>query len=197
MENHLDNLLPSDGEVYYFPDFFTHEESFYFFNYLKQNVPWRQEPIKIFGKEIMQPRLTALYGDPAIPYSYSGIQMVPHPFTDQLLKIKHKVELLAGVTFTHALLNYYRNGRDSMGWHRDNEKSLGTEPVIGSVSFGASRSFQLRHYIDKKPKISIALGSGSYLLMKGQTQQHWEHQVPKTQSMVEERINLTFRVITN
>jgi len=192
-----ENLLTHDGEIYYFPEFFTKEESDNFFNYLKNNIPWRQEPIKMFGKEIMQPRLTALYGDPTIAYSYSGIHMKPHAFTDPLLEIKIRLEKEAGVTFTHVLLNYYRDGKDSMGWHRDNEKSLGCLPIIGSVSFGESRTFQLRHYKHKKVKKSLLLENGSFLLMKGETQQHWEHQVPKTQIKIGERINLTFRVITN
>jgi len=197
MEYMSENLLPFEGQAFYYPQLFHEKESSRFFNYLKTNVPWKQEPIKIFGREILQPRLTALYGDPALPYSYSGIRMMPLAFTDPLLEIKSRLEAVTGVVFTHALLNYYRNGQDSMGWHRDNEKSLGPNPVIGSVSFGAGRSFHLRHYKDKKPKISLFLENGSCLLMKGDTQQFWEHQVPKTRVETGERLNLTFRTITN
>ncbi len=144
----------------------------------------------------MQPRLTALYGDPKLPYGYSGIKMIPHPFSPTLLAIKARIESLAGVKFTHVLLNRYRDGKDSMGWHRDNEKALGINPVIASVSFGAARDFHLRLYETKSEKLTLNLSHGSLLIMKGLTQHHWEHQIPKRANLVGERINLTFRVIT-
>ena len=134
----------------------------------------------MFGKKVMQPRLTALYGDEGISYSYSGITMEPIPWSKTLLEIKGKVEELAEARFSHVLLNFYRDGQDSMGWHRDNEASLGPEPVIASVSFGVPRRFQFRNYVDKKEKLQIELGHGSLLLMKGTCQDHWEHQIPKS-----------------
>lgn len=149
----------------------------------------------MFGKEILQPRLTALYGDADKKYSYSGITMQPQQWTKSLLEIKDKIEQVAGVTFTTALLNFYRDGKDSMGWHRDNEKVLGINPVIGSVSFGAARTFQFRNYKEKKITQSIELTHGSFLMMKGETQHHWEHQLPKTNKQLAGRINITFRVI--
>ena len=144
---------------------------------------------------MMQPRLTAFYGDPAKPYSYSGITMQVKPWNEGLLAIKNKIEEVAGVTFTGVLLNQYRNGLDSMGWHRDNEKELGINPVIGSVSFGATRKFQFRNFTEKKKLQSLELSNGSFLLMKGSTQHAWEHRVPKSREDIGIRINLTFRVL--
>ena len=188
-------MLPRLGESYFWEFFFETAESNVFFETLKTEVSWKQEPIKLFGKTIMQPRLTALQGIPTIPYGYSGIRMNPDPFSPTLLAIKARIEPLAGVDFTHVLLNRYRDGKDSMGWHRDNEKELGSNPVIASVSFGSARDFQFRLYESKSEKRSVTLHHGSLLIMKGPTQHHWEHQVPKRANVSGERINLTFRVI--
>ncbi|CAN5708875.1 alpha-ketoglutarate-dependent dioxygenase AlkB [soil metagenome] len=189
------NILPVDGETYFYPGFFSTSEADTFLNALTEKVNWKQEPIKIFGKQMMQPRLTALYGDAGKTYSYSGISMQPNAWNDTLLLIKERIEKHASLQFNAALLNQYRNGQDSMGWHRDNEKELGTNPVIGSVSFGATRKFQLRNYSNKKLMRTIELSHGSFLLMKGTTQHFWEHQVPKTARQTGVRINLTFRII--
>ena len=122
--------------------------------------------------------------------------MNPHPWTPELLSIKSKIEEKAAVNFTSVLLNLYRNGKDSVGWHRDNEKEFGTNPVIGSVSFGETRVFQIKHKFRKDlKKVDIPLTHGSFLLMGGPMQHYWEHQVPKTAKEVLPRINLTFRVI--
>ena len=189
------NLLPYRGEAFLFPQFFTKTECGAYYQELVNDIEWRQEPIKIFGKEVMQPRLTAWYGDNNRPYTYSGISMQPLPWTPSLIAIKEKIEPLAKVTFTSALLNLYRDGKDSMGWHRDNEKELGTNPVIGSVSFGATRIFKLRNYENKKETQTLELTNGSFLLMTGETQHYWEHMVAKTSKEVGARINITFRVI--
>jgi alkylated DNA repair dioxygenase AlkB len=191
----ITNLLPSEGEVIFYPQFFSTQESDHYFAVLEQSIEWKQEPIKIFGRTLMQPRLTALYGEPDKAYSYSGIRMHPLEWTNALLKIKEKIETKSGVVFTTALLNYYRDGKDSMGWHRDNEKSLGINPVIGSLSFGSTRTFQFRKYSDKNVIRSVELTHGSFLLMKGATQHFWEHQLPKTNKQTKARINITFRVI--
>jgi alkylated DNA repair dioxygenase AlkB len=143
----------------------------------------------------MQPRLTAWYGDPDKYYEYSGITMHPKKWTNTLLEIKHRIETLSPVTFNSALLNQYRHEKDSVGWHRDNEKSLGINPVIGSVSFGASRNFLFRHYADKTVRHSVELTHGSLLLMQGQTQHCWEHSIPKQTAATGPRINITFRKI--
>lgn len=190
-----ENILPFDGKAILYPAYFSAVDSDHYLKLLQHEITWRQEPIKIFGKEIMQPRLTAWYGDTGKGYSYSGIRMVPLPWTTSLMEIKVTIEKSAGVNFTSALLNYYRNGKDSMGWHRDNEKELGTNPVIASVSFGASRKFQFRNYKEKTMIRSIDLTHGSLLLMKEQTQHYWEHRLPKIHKEAGARINLTFRVI--
>jgi alkylated DNA repair dioxygenase AlkB len=189
------NLLPFDGTVYLFPDAFTKEESDDYFVALQYDIAWKQEPIKIFGKEVMQPRLTAWYGDEDKVYTYSGITMKPTPWSNTLLKIKERVEHITAYKFNSVLLNFYRNGEDSMGWHRDNEKKLGTDPVIASISFGATRKFQFRYYKDPKRVIALELGHGSLLLMSGSTQSHWQHRLPKSSVVEGPRINLTFRDI--
>lgn len=191
------NLLSKDGEVYLYQNFFSHLEESHLFTILKQQTLWRQESIRIMGNQVLQPRLTALYGDVDKSYSYSGITMNPEKWTDDLLFIKKKIEVFLGQKFSTVLLNYYRNGTDSMGWHRDNEQSLGRNPVIVSISLGASRPFLLRHYDDRELRIKINLTPGSLLLMKGATQHHWQHSLPKVPKLAEARINLTFRTITN
>ena len=189
------NLLPVDGEAFLYPELFSKEESNHFLHVLQQEITWKQEPIVIFGKQVMQPRLTAWYGDEGMSYRYSGITMQPERWTKSLLKIKERIEAIAGITFNSALLNQYRDGKDSMGWHRDNEKELGHNPVIGSVSFGATRKFVLRHYHDQSVKRSAELAHGSFLLMRGKTQHCWMHSIPKTTKPLGSRINITFRVI--
>lgn len=189
------NILPGDGEVNFFPHFFAAEDSDRYFNILREEIAWKQEPIKIMGKLVMQPRLTAWYGDPDKAYSYSGITLQPAAWTTILLEIKQRVETVSPAVFNSALLNQYRDHKDSVGWHRDNEKSLGINPVIGSVSFGATRTFHLRHYADKNVKHSLELTHGSLLIMHGQTQHLWEHSVPKQSRVTGPRINITFRTI--
>lgn len=187
--------MPFNGEVLFYPMAFKAGESDSFMQSLANNIQWKHEAILMFGKQVMQPRLTAWYGNSGKSYSYSGITMQPLPWTNDLLCIKHIAEGIAGVQFNSALLNYYRNGQDSMGWHRDNEKELGPNPVIASVSFGAARKFKLRYYTDKSITRSIQLTHGSLLLMRGETQHYWEHQLPKIKADTCARINITFRVI--
>jgi alkylated DNA repair dioxygenase AlkB len=187
------NLLPFEGESYLYSGFFTKTQSDRFLKVLVEELAWQQEPIWMFGKQVMQPRLTALYGDADKPYGYSGISMKPLDWTDELLEIRDLVKQHTGIEFTHVLCNYYRDGNDSMGWHRDNEAVLGKNPSIASVTFGATRIFQMRHHATKKPKIEIPLTHGSLLLMTGQSQHFWEHQLPKTKKVDTPRINLTFR----
>lgn len=193
--NSSNNILPFNGEALFYPQTFTAAESDTLMHSLVTNIAWKHEAILMFGKQVMQPRLTAWYGDSGKRYSYSGITMQPLQWTGELLRIKQTVENIAGIQFNSALLNYYRNGQDSMGWHRDDEKELGTNPVIASVSIGASRKFKLRYYSDKSITRSIQLTHGSLLLMRGETQHYWEHQLPKTSAEIGARINITFRVI--
>jgi len=191
----IDLNLPHSTIIYY-PGFFSLEDSNFYFESLKNSILWQQDDISIFGKPYKQPRLTALYADNKLPYTYSNITMHPHVFTKELLAIKSKVESVINANFTTCLLNLYRNGQDSNGWHADNEKELGMNPVIASVSFGAERLFKLKHREFKDLKKDLVLQNGSLLLMKGETQQKWLHQIPKTKRKVGERINLTFRIIT-
>ncbi|GHC64930.1 alpha-ketoglutarate-dependent dioxygenase AlkB family protein [Ulvibacter litoralis] len=184
-----------DGTVLYIPSFFSSEKASEYFTRLTTETPWQQDSITLFGKTHPQPRLTALYGNNSKPYSYSGITMLPKQFTPTLKEIKCDVEKFSEVNFTTVLLNLYRNGSDSNGWHSDNEKELGTNPVIASVSFGAPRMFHLKHKTDKALKHKIILEHGSLLLMKGATQENWLHQIPKTTKRVAPRINLTFRIV--
>ena len=189
------NLLPYGGELYYVPNAFTHEESYGYFNQLFTEISWKQEPIKIFGKEVMQPRLTAWYGDITKPYAYSGITMAPSHWIHPLLKIKSVADRFSGAVSSSALLNLYRDGNDGLGWHRDNEKVLGPTPTIASVSLGAVRSFQLRDYRNKNNIISLDLQPGSIVIMKGASQQMWEHRIPKSKRIFGARINVTLRVL--
>ena len=194
-ENETAPLPLKDAEIYFYPGFFTADTADKFLTLLQQNVDWQQDSIKIFGKILPQPRLTALYANNRKSYSYSGITMNPKDLTAELAEIKEKVEKKTNTEFTTCLLNYYRDGNDSMGWHSDDEKELGRNPVIASLSFGASRMFHLKHRKDPKLRFKIELTPGSLLLMKGSTQHFWLHQLPKTAKKTAPRINLTFRKI--
>lgn len=189
------NLLPDGGEVYYFPNVFDKIASEKYFNELFAGILWKQEPIKLFGKEIMQPRLTAWYGDMEKPYEYSGLKMETVPWIQPLLEIKKVADEYSSTISSSVLLNLYRDENDSLGWHRDNEKMLGPEPVIASVSLGATRLFQFRNYQTKDQLICIDLEPGSLLIMKGLSQKLWEHRLPKTKKQRGARINLTFREV--
>ena len=184
-----------DAEIIYYPHFFDKKEADAIFNELTNEIPWQQDDIKVFGKIHPQPRLTALFGNEGKPYSYSNIKMQPHPWSLLLQKIKSHIESVTNTNFTTVLLNQYRDGKDSNGWHADNEKELGKNPISASVSFGAERTFHLKHNTDKSLKKSIILEHGSLLLMKGTTQHFWKHQIPKTAKPIGSRINLTFRFI--
>lgn len=184
-----------DAEIIYYPHFFDQKVADDIFSQLKTDIPWQQDNITVFGKTHLQPRLTALFGNDGKPYSYSNIKMQPHSWTLLLRKIKVYVESVSEVNFTTVLLNFYRDGKDSNGWHADNEKELGNNPIIASVSFGTERVFQLKHNTIPGLKQNIVLEHGSLLLMKGTTQHFWKHQIPKTAKPIGSRINLTFRVI--
>lgn len=181
--------------IYYQADFIAKDQSYFLFDQLQEEIEWEQYPITIFGKTYMQPRLIAWYGQEGIAYSYSNTQLIAKVWTPTLLKIKEKVEATSGTTFNSVLLNLYRDGQDSMGWHSDDEKELGKRPIIASVSLGAVRKLQFRKKANKKEKMGIDLASGSLLLMKGDTQQQWQHQIAKTKKCLNPRINLTFRHI--
>lgn len=185
-----------DADVQLFEQAFGRDDADRLFESLLHTVAWQQDQIAMYGKSLDLPRLTAWYGDPGKTYTYSGINMHPHGWTPELLEVKQRAEESAKTVFSSALLNLYRGGNDSVSWHADDEPELGRNPVIASVSLGASRVFQMRHLTRKDlPKVDIPLGHGDLLVMGGATQHHWEHQVAKTKTMVGPRINLTFRVI--
>jgi alkylated DNA repair dioxygenase AlkB len=176
--------------------FFNPDDSATFLNTFINSIPWKQETIKMYGKLMQTPRLTAWYGDNDKDYTSSGTKYHPIPWTDELLAIKKKTEALAGIRFNSVLLNYYRNGNDSVAWHSDDEYELGKDPVIASVSFGQVRRFDVRHKLDHDRKYAIYLENGSLLLMKGNLQHDWEHRIAKSTTHMKERVNLTFRVIS-
>lgn len=162
---------------------------------LRQTIDWQQEEIVIFGRPRQVPRLVAWHGDPGAVYTYSGTRHLPSPWTPALQCIRDRVAVLAGARFNSVLLNLYRSGADGMGWHADDEAELGANPVIGSVSLGATRRFCLRHRRRRDQTMEVSLTHGSVLCMSGATQHHWLHAVPKTRMAVGERINLTFRQV--
>ena len=188
--------MPSTEQLQYHPLLFDPKEQSLLMNALQEEIPWKQEHIKLFGKTHPTPRLTAWHGDTHCVYKYSGVVNQPFPWTPSLLTIKTRIESLSnGATFNCVLLNFYRDGSDKMGWHSDDEKELGPNPSIASVSFGATRRFDFKHKTEAHNKFSIQLESGSLLLMQGDMQHHWLHQIPAQKRIQEPRINLTFRYI--
>ncbi|WP_010522061.1 alpha-ketoglutarate-dependent dioxygenase AlkB family protein [Aquimarina agarivorans] len=190
----IDLALP-DADIIFYPNFISPERAQHYYNDLLNNTTWQQDNIKLFGKTYPQPRLTHLFANNNLPYSYSNITMYPTEFTSSLLALKNDVEVITSNKFTTCLANLYRNGQDSNGWHADNEKELGERPIIASISLGASRWFHLKHRTKKELKQKIELTHGSLLLMQGNTQKYWLHQIPKTKKPVGKRINLTFRIV--
>ena len=194
--NNKVEIITIDGYVSLYENLFDPEERQHLLLELFNHITWQQENIKRFGQSIPLPRLTAWYGDAGKSYTYSGITMNPLIWTRPLLRIKNKIEKITKHRFNSVLLNQYRHGKDSVAWHSDDEPELGKEPIIASVSFGATRQFMLKHKFKAEIKpITLNLNSGSLLLMKGKTQECWLHQVPKTGKEVATRINLTFRTI--
>lgn len=183
------------SDIRYMPHFLSKNEADGLFQCFLSTINWRQDDITIFGKTYPQPRLTALYGVNGKTYSYSNITMQPTPFTDELQWVKSQIEKECDTVFTTCLLNLYRDGSDSNGWHADDEKELGVNPVIASLSLGQERFFHLRQKKDKSLKTKLLLENGSLLLMQGETQHQWQHQIAKTARKIGPRINLTFRVI--
>lgn len=183
-----------NGAYRYFPRFYDRETADSYLDQFKEKIDWKQESMSMYGKKVDFPRLTAWYGDGDKPYSFSGITLNPLPWIEELEQVKQDIEPLSKTSFNSVLLNRYRDGNDSISWHTDAEKELGQNPVIASVNFGAERVFQLRH-MQTKEKIEILLQHGSLLIMQGELQHYWQHQIPKTKKPVSERINLTFRAI--
>ena len=186
-----------DADVSYHPNFFNARECDFYMQTLRRTVRWRQNKIRFYGKESLVPRLEAWYGDKGKSYSYSGITMHPDPWTSELNSIKERLEKKCRERFNSVLINLYRDGKDRVAWHSDDEKELGNKPTIASISFGEERKFRFRHkgYDANGLREEIVLESGSLLLMRGNTQENWKHEVPKTSRKIGPRINLTFRRI--
>ncbi len=188
------NFAPFDGELYLIRQFYSQPEADRLFLSLKTTLAWQEESVFIYGKWCKVPRLMCWYGDPDACYRYSGADHQPQPWTDELLAIKNRVEGQCQWTFNSVLANLYRDGRDSMGCHADDEKELGQNPVIASLSLGDERLFKL-HHKKCKESLDISLGHGDLLVMAGTLQHHWVHSIPKTTKLKGPRINLTFRKI--
>ena len=187
-----------DGEVWHMPNFIPFDKAVDYYNQLKRGINWQQEEIKIYGKTHPVPRKTAWYGSDGFNYAYSGILPKPAPWTKELLEIKRVIKhFVVNHDFNSVLLNMYKDGKDKVGWHADDESELGRNPTIASVSLGATRRFDLKHKDDPTQKLHLALGSGSLVIMTGALQHHWKHQIPVQKRVHEPRINLTFRTIIN
>ena len=188
------NLLPCDGVVNYHGPILSPADSRLYYETLLHRIPWKQDEAVMFGKHIVTARKVAWYGDSNFSYTYSGTTKQASVWTDGLAMLKAAVEELTATRFNSCLLNLYQDGSQGMSWHSDDEKSLDKDSTIASVSLGAERQFRLKHKrLDEK--ISVLLESGSLLVMKGTTQTHWLHSIPKTKSITTPRINLTFRTM--
>ena len=186
------NLLPRDGIVEYFGKVFSPEESDLLFEELLATSPWQHDEVILFGQKRILSRKVAWMGDEGFTYSYSGTSKSASPWSPALLMIKERIEQQISHCFNSCLLNLYHDGSEGMGWHSDDEKTLGRNPVIASVSFGAERIFKLKHRKSGEV-VSVLLEDSSLLGMKGETQHHWVHTMPKTKKITTPRINLTFR----
>ena len=191
------NLIPKNGELYLFENFIDNKHASSYYELLLNEIPWQKRSITMFGKTVDQPRLISWHAENDIKYSYSGIELEPSPWTLTLLNIKKTVQTKIKHEFNSAFINLYRHGRDYMGWHRDNEKELGPDPLIASVSLGAKRKLKFKHLKDKDLRYDIELDSGSLLIMSGEIQHHWKHCLPKALRINEPRINITFRQVSN
>lgn len=192
------NLLPCDGEVNYFGPIMSHSKSVHYFQQLLNTIQWKNDEVIIYGKHIITKRKAAWYGNKNYAYTYSNTTKHALPWSTELIELKELVEQTTGANFNSCLLNLYHDGSEGMAWHSDDEKSLGTNTTIASLSFGAERKFLFKHknvLKDCKHTVSLNLEAGSLLMMKGATQTHWLHSLPKTTKVDTPRINLTFRTI--
>ena len=183
--------LDATSRLHYFESFISSARADHLFDHCMQACAWEQSKIQMFGKRIPIPRLNAWYGDSG--YTYSGTSFAANDWTSELLTLKQEIETASQLTLNSALINHYRDGCDNMGWHSDDEKSLGSQPQIASLSLGASRRFLLRDKNTKKEKRELLLDHGSLLLMLGDVQLNWQHSLPKSTKVHNPRINLTFR----
>jgi alkylated DNA repair dioxygenase AlkB len=185
----------SDGDILWVKHFLPPEEADQLMATLQQHIPWRQDSIRIAGKDTPIPRLQAWFGDAGMTYTYSGLTLQPAPWLPALANIKHRIEDYSDTHFNSLLANLYRDENDSVGWHADDEPELGENPVIASLSLGETRDFVLKHRDHQEQKLKLPLQNGDLLIMKGALQHHWLHQIPKAKTHCAARINLTFRRI--
>src|ERR687883_161976 len=193
-KDRVSNILHTDGTVNYYGKVLSSREADQYFDLLMQNILWENDEVVIFGKHIVTKRKAAWYGDSDYSYTYSNTTKQALAWTKELSYLKQIVEELAGAKFNSCLLNLYHNGNEGMGWHSDDEKSLGKNNTIASLSFGAERKFSFKHK-QTKQIVSLVLEHGSLLIMKGVTQSNWLHSLPKSKNITQPRINLTFRTI--
>ncbi len=184
-----------DAELDYLGDFLDGARADALLAELLALPDWKRERLFLFGREVDAPRLSAWYGDPGLRYAYSGVVHTATGWPESLFALRDRLEDELGLRFNSVLANRYRDGRDSMGWHSDDEPELGDRPVVASLSLGAQRCFRLRHRTRKECSVDLPLEHGSLLLMKGDTQAHWRHCLPKTTRCRDERINLSFRYV--
>lgn len=194
-EGEAQRLDLPDAEVIYRPGWLDQAVAEAAFVALIVEVDWQVHRIRLFGREVETPRLCSWIGDPDAAYAYSGTRFAPQPWTPTLQGLRERLQGEGVGSFNSVLANRYRSGRDSMGWHSDDERELGPAPVIASISLGAPRRFRLRHRRDPALRAELDLAPGSLLIMQCQTQRHYRHDLPKTARPVGERINLTFRWI--
>lgn len=191
----LESVPMVDADVKFMHGFYRQPQSGQYLQALLQEVAWRQETIRLWDKQYLQPRLSAWYGDADARYTYSGMTLAPLAWTATLLRIRQDIEQLSGHRFNSVLCNLYRDERDSVSWHSDDEAEFGDEPVIASLSLGDTRTFKFRHKRSKPQRIALDLTDGSLLIMAGTTQKHWQHAVEKERHPCAPRVNLTFRNI--
>lgn len=189
-----ENLVKHDGGLYLIKEYYATDLADYFFYDLLENLNWHNEKLFMYGRLILVPRLIAWYGDPGINYRYSKVNHITEDWTPILKRIKDELCFNLSHSFNSVLANLYRDGQDSMGCHADDEKELGENPLIASISFGESRLLRFKHK-HRAIRLNILLEHGDLLIMSGQLQQHWLHELPKTRHAKEARINLTFRDI--
>lgn len=194
-DNVLQDLPIGDGGLQYAQQFLSQEQADRLLAELIIRVPWQQAEIRLFGKNVLTPRLSCWMGDPSAVYRYSNTTFLPEPWLESIFELKNQLETVAGRSFNSVLLNYYRYGQDAMGWHSDDEPELGQQPVIASVSLGSERRFLLREKTKNARSMALQLAHGSLLLMKGNSQKKFQHALPRTAKPIGARINLTFRKI--
>lgn len=189
-----EQLALPDASLTYYPAFYCATRCAELFVHLRAEIPWQQDTLTFGGKTVPVPRLQAWFGDSSSHYGYSGLKLIPQAWTPLLAGLREDLQTRLALPLNSVLLNWYRDGADSVAWHSDDERELGPDPVIASLSFGTARTFELRHK-QRNDVQKISLGDGALLVMGSGTQRHWQHRIPKQPGLSGERINLTFRFI--